>query len=83
MIRKNILRLINQIFDKKLKRKIIESCINEESSNSSDSEIKIDDYGIIKYEGYFLTEIFKRMKINESFRPINLKKLKLKINDLK
>ena len=53
MIKKNILGLINQIFDKKLKRKIIESCINEESSNSSDSEIKIDDYGIIKYEGYF------------------------------
>ena len=75
--------LIDQISNKKLKKRIIESCINEESSNSRSAEDKIDNYGIIKNEGYSLTKVFKRMEVKDSSRPKNLKGLKMKVNNLK
>ena len=68
---------------KKLKKRIMESYINLESSNFRNIENKFDNYGNIKNEGYSLTEVFKRMEINESSRPINIKDLKIKVIQLK
>ena len=79
---KNILEFIEQLYDNKLKKRIIESCIQGESKISSNTP-RVDTQGLIRNEGYSLCEVYKRMEVNESSKPIHINDLKREINALK
>ena len=43
----------------------------------------MDNKGLIEHQGYSLNEVFKRMELKDNSKPVNLKDLKMGVNDLK
>ena len=74
-----ILNFIDQISDENMKRRVIDACIKEEYSNSS--EIINENYGIPQHKVYSLKEVFRRIETIGSSRPTNIKYLRVEVNE--
>ena len=84
---KDVLEMIEQLSDDKLKKKVIESFIKGETSRETSKtkhlNFQMDNKGLIEHQGYSLNEVFKRMELKDNSKSVILKDLKTKINDLK